>query len=202
LPKWTKSRRGAFETLVTTILSQNTADRNTARAFEALSKRFEISSEALAKANLSQIENAIRVAGLYKNKARAIKQAAIIVLEKYHGTLQPILSLPVDEARKALMQFPGVGPKTADVVLLFSANQPTIPVDTHVNRVSKRLGFAPVNADYEAVRRSLQSLYNPRDYLNVHLLLIAHGRRFCKARHPLCDACPINTCCPTRGRWT
>jgi endonuclease-3 len=187
---------------VTTILSQNTADRNTARAFEALSKRFEISPEALARAETSQIEAAIRVAGLYKNKARAIKQAACVLIEKYGGTLQLILSLSIDEARKALMQFPGVGPKTADVVLLFSAAQPTIPVDTHVNRVSKRFGFAPANADYEAVRQALQSLYNPRDYLNVHLLLIAHGRRYCKAQHPLCDACPINTCCPTKGRWS
>jgi endonuclease-3 len=187
---------------VTTILSQNTADCNTARAFEALSKQFEISPEVLAQADLSQIEAAIRVAGLYKNKARAIEEAARILLEKYQGTLQTILSLPINEARKALMQFPGVGPKTADVVLLFSSNQPTIPVDTHVNRVSKRLGFAAPNANYEAVRQALQSLYDPHDYLNVHLLLIAHGRRYCRAQHPLCDDCPINTCCPTKGRWS
>jgi endonuclease-3 len=202
MPKWTKSRRDPFETLVTTILSQNTADRNTARAFEALSKRFDISPETLAQADVSEVEAAIRVAGLYKNKARAIKQAAGIVLEKYSGTLQPILGLPLGEARKKLLEFSGVGPKTADVVLLFSANQPTIPVDTHVNRVSKRLGFAPANADYAQVRKNLQSLYPPRDYLNVHLLLIAHGRRYCKAHRPLCDACIINMCCPTKGRWT
>jgi endonuclease-3 len=195
-------RRDPFETLVTTILSQNTADRNTARAFESLSKRFEITPEALAKATLDQIEEAIQVAGLYTNKARAIKQAATIILIKYHGKLQPVLSLPQEEARKTLMQFPGVGPKTADVVLLFSANQPTIPVDTHVNRVTKRLGFAPANGDYEAVRLALQSLYNPRDYLAVHLLLIAHGRRYCKARHPLCDECPINACCPSKRLFT
>jgi endonuclease-3 len=186
---------------VTTILSQNTADRNTGRAFEALSKRFEISPEALAKADVAKIEDAIRVAGLYKSKAKAIKHAAAIVLSKYHGSLQPILSLSLDEARRALMQFPGVGPKTADVVLLFSARQRTIPVDTHVNRVAKRLGFAPEKADYEAVRQSLQSLFEPRDYLNVHLLLIAHGRRYCRARYPLCGDCPITAYCPTRGLW-
>jgi len=201
LPKWVKSRRNPFETLVTTILSQNTADRNTARAFEALSKRFEISPEALAKAELSQIEDAIRVSGLYKSKAKTIKQAATTILEKYHGTLAPILSLPLDEARKTLMQFPGVGPKTADVVLLFSAGQPTIPVDTHVNRVAKRLGFAPANGDYEVVRKNLQSLYEPSQYLAVHLLLIAHGRRYCKARKPLCAECPVNAECPSKGKW-
>ena len=201
LPRWVKSRRDPFETLVTTILSQNTDDRNTARAFEALSKRFEISPEALAKAELSQIEDAIRPAGLYKSKAKAIKQAAITILEKYRGTLQPILSLPLDEARKALMQFPGVGPKTADVVLLFSAKKPTVPVDTHVNRVAKRLGVAPPSGNYEIVRKNLQALFDPSDYLAVHVLLIGHGRKTCKARHPLCTECPVNIYCPTKGQW-
>jgi endonuclease-3 len=197
-----KSRRDPFETLITTILSQNTTDRNTTRAFEALSKRFEISPEALAKADLSKTEQAIRVAGLYKSKAKAIKQAATIIIERYGGTMQPVLSLPLEEARTALLQFSGVGPKTADVVLLFSANQPTIPVDTHVNRVAKRLGFAPPKGDYGAVRQGLQSHYEPREYLMVHLLLIAQGRRYCKARHPLCDECPVNSCCPSKGCWS
>ena len=198
LPTWAKSYRDPFVTLVVTILSQNTADRNTARAFEALSKRFEITPEALAKAEPSQIENVIKVSGLYKSKAKAIRQAANIVLEKYHGTLQPLISLPLEEARNALLEFPGVGPKTADVVLLFSANQPTIPVDTHVDRVAKRLGFAPADVAYEAVRQSLQSLYEPSDYLMVHLLLIAHGRRYCRARHPQCAECPIGKHCPSK----
>jgi endonuclease-3 len=201
VPKWVKSKRDPFETLVTTVLSQNTADRNTARAFESLSKRFEITPEALAKADLNQIEEAIRVAGLYTSKAKTIKQAATTIIEKYHGTLQPILSLPLEEARKTLMQFPGVGPKTADVVLLFSAKQPTVPVDTHVDRVAKRLGFAPTNGDYEIVRKSLQALFDPNDYLTVHLLLIGHGRKTCKARHPACAECPVKMHCPTKGQW-
>ncbi|MCW4047443.1 MAG: endonuclease III [Candidatus Bathyarchaeota archaeon] len=201
VPKWVKSQRDPFETLIVTIISQNTADRNTARAFENLSKRFEITPEVLANAETSQIEDCLRVGGLYKNKARTIKQVSRIILEKFHGSLQPVLSLPLEEARKALMQLPGIGPKTADVVLLFSAKQPTIPVDTHVNRVAKRLGFAPPNGSYEVVRESLQALYDTSDYLTVHVLLIAHGRRFCTARHPRCDECPVNMCCPTRGLW-
>jgi endonuclease-3 len=201
MPKWTEAKRNPFETLIVTIISQNTADRNTARAFERLSKRFEIKPEVLAKAETSQIEETLRVAGLYKNKAKTIKQVSTIILEQFHGSVQPILSLPLEEARKTLMALPGIGPKTADVVLLFSAKQPTIPVDTHVNRVAKRLGFAPANGDYDAVRTSLQSLYNPRDYLAVHVLLIAHGRRSCKARRPLCEQCPVNMHCPSRGLW-
>lgn len=201
MPMWTGTHRNPFETLIVTIISQNTADRNTARAFEQLSKRFEIKPEALAKAENSHIEEALRVAGLYRNKAKAIKTVSMIITEKFHGSMQTILSQPLDKARKMLMALPGVGPKTADVILLFSARQPTIPVDTHVNRVAKRLGFAPAKGDYETVRMSLQSLYNPRDYLAVHVLLIAHGRRYCKAKRPLCKQCPVSMHCPSRGLW-
>ena len=195
MPKWVESKRSPFETLIVTVISQNTADRNTDRAFKRLSNRFEIKPEVLAKAE------ALKTAGLYRNKAKTIKLVSKIILERFHGSLQPILPLPLEEARKTLMAFPGIGPKTADVVLLFSAKQSTIPVDTHVNRVSKRLGFAPANGDYETVRTSLQSLYDPHDYLAVHMLLIAHGRRYCKARRPLCEQCPVNTYCPSRGLW-
>ena len=201
MPTWTKAKRDPFETLIVTIISQNTADRNTARAFEHLSKRFEIKPEVLANAETSHIEDALKTAGLYRSKSKTINQVSRIILEKFHGSMQPILSLPLEEARKTFIQMPGVGPKTADVVLLFSAKQPTIPVDTHVNRVAKRLGFAPPNGDYDAVRTSLQSLYDQRDYLAVHVLLIAHGRRYCKARRPLCKQCPVNMHCPSRGLW-
>jgi endonuclease-3 len=201
LPNWTKSKRDPFETLVVTVISQNTADLNTARAFETLSKRFEISCEALANAEISQIEAAIRTAGLHKAKAQTIQQAAKIILEEYGGSMQPILQMPLESARKTLMHFPGVGPKTADVVLLFSAEQPTIPVDTHVNRVAKRLGFAPDNGDYEAIRSSLQALFDPAEYLALHLLFIAHGRKTCKSLHPLCRKCPVNAYCPSNGKW-
>ena len=201
MPQWTKAKRDPFETLIVTIISQNTADRNTARAFERLSNRFEIKPEVLANAETKHIEDALKTAGLYRSKAKTIKQVSRIILEKFHGSMQPILSLPLEEARKTFIQMPGVGPKTADVVLLFSAMQPTIPVDTHVNRVSKRLGFAPADGDYETVRASLQSLYHSSDYLAVHVLLIAHGRRYCRARRPLCEQCPVNMHCPSRGLW-
>lgn len=201
LPSWVKSRREPFATLVVTIISQNTTETNTFKAFEALSNRFEIRPEDIAKAETLEIEKAIKSAGLYKSKAQAIKQAATTILEKYGGTLQSILSSPLEEARQTLMQFPGIGPKTADVILLFSAKRSTIPVDTHVNRVSKRLGFVPFNGDYEVVRNNLESLFNPDDYLAVHLFLIALGRKTCKARHPKCNECPVKMYCPRKGKW-
>ena len=199
MSKWTVQQHQPFETLVATIISQNTADVNTERAFENLSKHFEVTPQALAKTPIAEIEVCLHVAGLYKAKAKTIQAVSNIILEKYGGSLSPVLALQLDEARKALLALPGVGPKTADVVLLFCANQPTVPVDTHVNRVSKRLGWAAANGDYEAVRLSLQELFSPKDYLAVHLLLIAHGREYCKARQPRCQSCPVNTYCPSRG---
>ena len=159
LPLWTVSQRKPFETLIATIISQNTADINTQRAFESLSKQFEITPKALAKAERGKIEACLHVAGLYKKKLNRYRRFQKLLPEKWGGSLAPVLSLPLDEARKKLLELPGVGQKTADVVLLFSANQPTVPVDTHVNRVSKRLGLAPADGDYEAVRLSLQAAF-------------------------------------------
>ena len=202
LPRLIKVSYDPFETLIVTIISQNTADTNTERAFRYLSKRFKITPLELAKAKISEIEECLNVAGLYKSKAKTIQTASKIILEKFGGNLNSILSLPTEEARRTLMSMQGVGPKTADVVLLFSASKPTIPVDTHVNRVSKRLGLAPANGNYENVRLGLQSFFEPRDYLMVHLLLIAHGRQHCRARNPLCNQCPVNAYCLSKGGST
>lgn len=199
LPKLVKTSQDPFQTLIVTVISQNTADTNTERAFENLSNNFEITPQTLVDAPIAQIESCLHVGGLYKSKAKTIQTISKIILEKFNGSLTPILALPLQEARKALMELPGVGPKTADVVLLFSANQPTIPVDTHVNRVSKRLGLAPAKGSYEEVRLSLQSLFKPKDFLAVHLLLIAHGRTYCKAIKPHCIKCPVNPYCPSKS---
>lgn len=198
MPEGAASNSDPFETLIMTVISQNTTDRNMEKAFENLSKRFKIVPEVLASAKLNQIEACLRNAGLYRNKARAIKQISGIIFEKFHGNLEAIMSLPFEKARATLLQFPGVGPKTADVVLLFAANGPTIPVDTHVDRVSKRLGLAPAEGNYEMVRKSLQSFYESKDYLAIHILLISHGRKYCRARNPICTQCPLSKLCPSK----
>ncbi|MDR0372185.1 MAG: endonuclease III [Nitrososphaerota archaeon] len=199
MPRLVKSGEDPYQTLVITIISQNTADTNTERAFKSLSDKFSITPKTLATAKISDIEECIRIAGLYQAKAKAIYTASNTILTRFGGTLTPILSLSTEEARRTLMDMPGVGPKTADVVLLFSAGKPTIPVDTHVNRVSRRLGLAPTNGGYEEVRLSLQQYFEPKDYLLVHMLLIAHGRKTCKAPKPLCTKCLVNTYCPSNG---
>jgi endonuclease-3 len=199
VPNLVKAKSGSFETLIITIISQNTADKNTDTAFTRLKQRFQITPKSLAETNSSQIEECIKPAGLSKSKTRTIQTVSKTIQEKYGGSLNAILALPFETARKTLTDMPGVGPKTADVVLLFSAQKPTIPVDTHVNRVSKRLGIAPKTGNYETVRLSLQKLFDENDYLIVHQLLIGHGRQFCKAKKALCDSCPIEIYCETKG---
>jgi endonuclease-3 len=198
LPKQTSSSKKSFRTLIRTVLSQATADRNSNRAFRNLSERFPITPEALAKTDVKEIEEAIKIAGLYRNKSRIIKNLSRTIIEKFDGSLDFIHSLPSEEARSKLMSISGVGPKTADVVLLFSAGRPVIPIDTHVKRISRRLGLAPSEGSYEEIREALQILYPPEDYLDVHLLLISLGRKYCKARKPLCKPCPVNTVCPSK----
>lgn len=198
LPHWRDKQGNPFETLIVTVISQNTASRNTAKAFENLSKKFKITPEALSKAPVSEIEDALKVAGLYRNKAKVIKKLSRIILQDFNGSLNFIFTLPLEQAREKLVVLPGVGPKTADVVLLFSAKKPTLPVDTHVNRVSKRLRLVDAKADYEDVRTRLQQLFNPQDYYAVHVLFILHGRKYCRAKKPLCKQCPINQLCPSR----
>jgi endonuclease-3 len=191
-------KTSSFETLIITIISQNTNDKNTARAFSNLSKRFCITPETLANARTNQIKECLRVGGLYKSKANAIKEVSKEILEKHGGKIDSILALPLEQARDILMQLTRVGPKTADVVLLFSAKRPTIPIDTHVNRVSKRLQLVPPYADYENVRNKLQELFKTDEYLTTHILLIALGREYCKARKPLCSDCPVSSLCPSK----
>jgi len=197
LPEWASSKRESFQTLIRTVLSQATNDRNQDRAYKNLSERYEINPKALATADVKEIEKAIQVGGLYRNKSRKIKELSKVVLERFGGSLDFVYSDSLETARSKLMSMPGVGPKTADVVLLFSAKKPVVPIDTHVNRVSRRLGLAPLKGSYEDVRNSLESFYAPEDYLPVHLLLISLGRTYCRTRNPEHKPCPVSSLCPT-----
>ncbi len=197
LPDWANAPKEPFPALIRTVLSQATNDKNSNQTFRTLSERFEIAPKILAEADVEEIEDAIKIGGLYRNKSRVIKELSRVIVEKFDGTLDFVYSSPLEEARGLLMSLPGVGSKTADVVLLFSANRQVLPVDTHVNRVSKRLGLVSSKADYERVRLALQSLYSPKEFLAVHLLLIMLGRKYCKARNPLHEPCPVNMLCPS-----
>ncbi|MGC8555916.1 MAG: endonuclease III domain-containing protein [Conexivisphaera sp.] len=188
-----------FRTLIATVLSQNTNDRNGYRAFSALDRAVGVRPEALARAPLDAIEDAIRPAGMYRARARNIRGIARAVLDRYGGDLSRVLSMDVESARAALMELPGVGPKTADVVLLFCASKPTFPVDTHIRRVSRRLGLVPPSAGYDRIRRVLQSIFDPRDYASAHRALIQLGRVYCRPSRPRCGECPLRDICPQIG---
>ena len=187
--------RDPLAALVNTILSQNTNDRNRDIAFAALREQFP-TWEAVRDAPADAIIEAIRPAGLAPTKGPNI-QAALrqITAERGELSLDFLETLPLEEARQWLMSLNGVGPKTAAIVLLFALGRPAFPVDTHVHRVTRRLGLIPQNTSREKAHTLLEALVPPELYWTFHLNLIAHGRQVCHARQPACDACPLQTQC-------
>ncbi|MEM3424267.1 MAG: endonuclease III [Thermoproteota archaeon] len=187
--------RSVFEMLVATILSQNTSDKNTARTIRRLRETIGITPQSISNAGLLELKSAIRSSGLYNVKARVLKKLARIVIKNYGGNFEKVLEKPLDEARRELMSLPGVGPKTADVILLFAGGKKTFPIDTHVFRVSRRLGLIGLKDSYEDARGKLMKIFPPESYLKAHLLLIEHGRKTCGARRPLCSGCVLLEYC-------
>lgn len=193
---WSYRETNSFEVLVATVLSQNTSSRNSRKAFHDLISKFP-SPVKLAKADLREIQRVIKPAGLYTSKSRDIKKLAKIVSEKYGGDLGKVLGKPPEEARNELLELPRVGPKTADCLLLFAAGRDVLPVDTHVARVAKRLGFAGWRDDRETVKQRIEPLIPKGRRGEAHIFLIQHGRKYCRARGPRCGECPISDLCPS-----
>lgn len=187
--------RRPFEALIATILSQHTTDVKAYEAYNRLNERFKISPEALASASLREVAEAIRVAGLQWNKAKRIIEVSNVLMERPEF-FQEIERLDVDEARRRLKNLPGVGDKTADIVVLFSFGKPTFPIDTHIFRVSKRMNLRSDRDGYDKLRRRLLEVFPEDRYFEAHILLIRLGRRFCKPKKPKCGECPVNTLCP------
>jgi endonuclease-3 len=190
-----KERRDPLSELVATILSQNTADVNTERAYRRLRERFPTWEEAL-HAPVEEVAAAIRVAGLSQIKAPRI-QAILRTLQEERGALSLdfLAEMSVPEARQYLTSLHGVGHKTASCVLLFALHKPALPVDTHVHRVSGRLGLVPARASAEKANALLEALLPEELYYPFHLLLIQHGRTLCAARRPRCPDCSVSALC-------
>lgn len=185
-----------FKALVATILTQNTSDRNAMRAFNNLMKALgDVTPQAIVNAGVDKVAEAIRPAGMHRVRSRKIVDLAKVVLEKYGGSLEWIRDLPVDEAREVLLSLPGVGEKTADVILA-NLGKPAFPVDTHITRITLRLGLAR-SRSYRAIQEAwLRILGNDTGrYLEVHLKLIQFGRDICRARGPRCDMCGFREYC-------
>ena len=185
----------AIDELVCTILSQNTNDRNRDVAFRALTHHFN-NWEAVRDAPLDEVIEAIRPAGLANQKEANIQQVLRqIEAEKGSLDLSFLKTMPAAEARAWLMHFKGVGPKTASIVMVFSLGIPAFPVDTHIYRVSGRLGLRPAQMSVEETHTRLATLFDPQTYGPAHLSLITLGRNICQARKPLCGQCPLTDLC-------
>ena len=181
--------------LISTILSQNTNDTNRDAAYDSLREQFP-SWEQVRDAPAEQIMNAIRTAGLANQKGPAIQNALRKISEERGAIELDFLSTFTNqEASDWLVKLKGVGPKTAAIVLLFSLNMPAFPVDTHVYRVTGRLGIRPEKMNANQAHLYLAEQFQPDTYYPVHLNFIRLGREICKARNPLCRSCPLNRMC-------
>ncbi|SRR6266508_740242 len=182
--------------LILTILSQNTSDANSGRAFMRLRWRFGTWEELLA-ANPDEIVPAIQTGGLARIKAPRLKG----ILEEVWARcgsfdMMFLKELPLDEAKTWLRSLRGVGPKTAACVLMFALGRPALPVDTHVHRVAQRLGLVPAKAGAAQAHDILEAILKPDEVYPFHVSLIKHGRRLCRAQRPLCERCPLLDGCP------
>jgi endonuclease-3 len=179
-----------FELLIETVLSQRTRDESSEKAANQL---FAIAKtpKQILKLPMKKLQNLIKISGPYRQKSKRIKQISKIILEKYKGR--------VPNNREELMKLPGVGYKTADIVLMYGFGVPRIAVDTHCNRVPKRIGLVDKKANVEEVREKLESLFPKNKWYLINLGLVGFGKENCKPVNPVCiknsKNCPFSSFC-------
>ena len=187
--------RDPLSTLVSTILSQNTNDLNRDRAFKQMRERFP-TWEEVRDADPAELVEAIRPAGLANQKGPRIQNALRMITEQQGElSLDFLADMETQEARKWLTSIKGVGPKTAAIVLCFALGKPAFPVDTHVHRVTKRLGLIGPKTTREQAHTVLEGLLPVKIYYPFHINLIAHGRQVCKSQQPRCEVCVLQEHC-------
>ncbi len=190
-----RRKEDPIESLIQVILSQNTNDKNRDRAWRGLKKRFNVMEEIL-DSDVEEIADTISVAGLHNTKAERIKNCLEEIKEKQGGLdLNFLEDMDVEEAKSWLRQLPGIGPKSAAVVLNFTFDKETFPVDTHVFRVTKRLGLVPEKTTREGAHDILEEKVPGGRKQEFHINLIKHGRSICKARNPRCEICNLSGMC-------
>ncbi len=196
-PTWAGPRVDTVSELVLTILSQNTADTNSFRAFTALKARYASWDEVLA-APTDELEDVIRPGGLAPTKSRRIQHILAEVHASTNGTwdLSFLGTMPLEEAREWLTSLTGIGRKTASIILLFGFGRPAMPVDTHVHRVTTRLGMLPPRTPLPRAHDLLEEVLLPEEMYPFHVETIRHGRDTCRAPRPICGLCPLADICP------
>ena len=181
--------------LILTLLSQNTNDRNRDVAYEALRREYP-SWEDVAGASAGDIASRIKPAGLGDIKSSRMKEILAVIKSDFGGcTLAAMRDWSAEEARKYLLGLHGVGPKTVACVLAFDLGLPAFPVDTHVARISRRLGWAEPKASPEKIQEFLEAVVPPERCAGGHLNMIEHGRKICRARGPACGRCVLRDIC-------
>jgi endonuclease-3 len=194
-PEWDDKKQPVDE-LISTILSQNTNDANRDKAFTALRARYSSWENAL-EGPVEDIIDAIRPAGLGPQKGPRIRSVLYTIREaRGRIELDFLCAYPPESARAWLRKLPGVGPKTAAIMMLFALGLPAFPVDTHVFRVTGRLGLRPERMTAETAHDHLANLFDPNQYASAHLNLIRLGREVCHARKPNCPRCVLRRICP------
>lgn len=196
-PREWRSDADPIDVLIETILSQNTSDVNSARAFASLKASFH-SWAAVASAPVEGIAPALKPGGLHRIKADRIKRVLQQIRhEQGRINLDSLRPLNMTEAEDYLLRLPGVGQKTARCVLLFSLAKPSLPVDTHIFRVAKRLGLIGPRTTIEKAAELLQEQTPASKVYQFHVHMIEHGRRVCHARQPQCCDCVLRSICPS-----
>ncbi|ASJ17004.1 endonuclease III [Thermococcus chitonophagus] len=178
-----------YRTLIKCIISQRNRDEVTDRVAEELFKRYP-TIEDIARASVEEMQEFLRSlkVGLWRSKGRWIVESSRIILEKYGGR--------VPDKFEELIKLPGIGRKCANIVLAYGFGIPAIPVDTHVNRISKRLGLVPKDASPEDVEERLKQLIPKDEWLYVNHAMVDHGKRICRPIKPRCEVCPLKNLCP------
>lgn len=193
-PTW-RQHLPPVDELVSTILSQSTSDGNRDKGFYALKANYP-DWESVMHAPEAEIIDTIRPAGLANQKGPRI-QAALRYVQEHQGeiSLDFLQDLPLEEAQEWLVGIKGVGRKTAAIILLFSFGRPVFPVDTHVHRISRRLGLISPKVTADKAHDILQNIGDPATFYPLHLNLIRLGREVCLARRPKCEICPLQADC-------
>lgn len=191
-----RPRMVALDELIFTVLTQHTSDLNAERSYDALRKAMPTWASVI-EAETQKIADAIHHGGLSNQKSVRIQKILIEILHRLgHFELEFLSDLPLEEARSWLTSLPGVGPKTAAVVMAFSLKMPAFPVDTHILRVSKRLGLIGRKVSADQAHPIMENMIPSDNRYDMHVLLITHGRQICKARVPQCGRCPLDQECP------
>lgn len=186
--------------LVAVILSQNTSDANSGRAFDSLRSRF-ATWEEVAEADVNTIEQSIRSGGLSRIKAARIKDILQTIMKENRSlNMDFINELPLDQAKEWLGNLPGVGPKTVACILLFAYGKPVFPVDTHVFRVSRRLGLIGSGISANQSHEILGKIVPTKAVYQLHMNMVQHGRKICKSQRPKCGECILKGLCPSINR--